>query len=306
MSINHAILGILSCRSVTGYDLKKIIQESPFMPWSGNNNQIYKALVEILDEGFVTHEVRHQESSPSKKIYTITEEGLAELKDWVLSSPEPPEFKKAFLIQLAWAEQLNAGELDAMLAGYENELKAQILMQKEKQRRGLFSPARSARETYLWDMIYENIILSYENELDWLKKLRAGINSDHGEESNKMNYKVIEKNTKKYIECLTAEKPIQAEQDALDLIAACGEHDTNLLMIHAEALSDDFFKLRTGLAGMILQKFINYRVRTAVVLQGEVKFTGKFKEFLAEANKGKDFRVFNSTEEAENWLINYE
>ncbi len=63
MSINHAILGILSCRSVTGYDLKKIIQESPFMPWSGNNNQIYKALVEILEEGFVTHEVRHQEST---------------------------------------------------------------------------------------------------------------------------------------------------------------------------------------------------------------------------------------------------
>jgi DNA-binding PadR family transcriptional regulator len=305
MSINHAILGILSCRSVTGYDLKKIIQESPFMPWSGNNNQIYKALVEILDEGFVTHEVLHQESSPSKKIYTITEEGLAELKDWVLSSPEPPECKKAFLIQLAWAEQLNAGELDSMLVGYGNELKTQILMQKEKQRRGLFSPARSARETYLWDMIYENIISSYENELHWLKKLRAGINSDHGEERNKMNYKAIEKNTKKYVECLSTEKPIHTEQDALDLIAACGEHDTNLLMIHAEAFSEEFFKLRTGLAGMILQKFINYRVRTAVVLQGERKFAGKFKEFLAEANKGKDFRVFNSTEEAENWLISY-
>lgn len=57
---------------------------------------------------------------------------------------------------------------------------------------------------------------------------------------------------------------------------------------------------------MILQKFINYRVRTAVVLQGEMKFAGKFKEFIAEANKGKDFRVFNSTEEAENWLINYD
>ncbi|MFX4262476.1 DUF4180 domain-containing protein [Pelotomaculum propionicicum] len=306
MSINHAILGILSCKPVTGYDLKKIIQESPFMPWSGNNNQIYKALVEILDEGFVTHEVRHQESSPSKKIYTITEEGLAELKDWVLSSPEPPECKKAFLIQLAWADQLNVGELDSMLAGYENELKTQILMQKEKQHRGLFSPARSAREVYLWDMIYENIISSYNNELDWLKRLRAGINSDHGGESNKMNYTVIEKNTKKYVECFSAEKPVHSEQEALDLIAACGENDTNLLMIHAEALSDDFFKLRTGLAGMVLQKFINYRVRTAVVLQGELKFAGKFKEFIAEANKGKDFRVFNSTVEAENWLINYD
>lgn len=305
MSINHAILGILSCKPVTGYDLKKIIQDSPFMPWSGNNNQIYKALVEILDEGFVTHEVRHQESSPSKKIYTITEDGLAELRDWVLSSTEPPEFRKTFLIQLAWADQLNAGELDTLLAGYENELKTQILMQKEKQRRGLFSPARSAREVYLWDMVYENIISSYENELNWLKRLRAEIYSAPGEETNRMNYKVIEKNTKKYVKCVSAEKPINTEQDALDLVAACGEHDTNLLMIHAEALSDEFFKLRTGLAGMVLQKFINYRVRTAVVLQGEIKFAGKFKEFIAEANKGKDFRVFNNAAEAENWLINF-
>jgi DNA-binding PadR family transcriptional regulator len=305
MSINHAILGILSCKPVTGYDLKKIIQESPFMPWSGNNNQIYKALVEILDEGFVTHEVLHQESSPSKKIYTITEEGLAELRDWVLSSPEPPEFKKTFLIQLAWADQLNTGELDTILAGYENGLKVQILMQRERQRRGLFSPARSAREEYLWDMIYENIISSYENELNWLKKLRAQIHSIRGEETNKMNYKVIEKNTKKYIECISAEKPINTEKDALDLIAACGENDTNLLMLHAEALSDEFFKLKTGLAGMILQKFINYRVRTAVVLRGELKIIGKFKEFLAEANKGSDFRVFNNIAEAENWLISF-
>jgi hypothetical protein len=31
---------------------------------------------------------------------------------------------------------------------------------------------------------------------------------------------------------------------------------------------------------------------------------GKFKEMLAESNKGKDFRVFNSMTDAENWLLN--
>jgi hypothetical protein len=30
---------------------------------------------------------------------------------------------------------------------------------------------------------------------------------------------------------------------------------------------------------------------------------GKFKEFLAEANKGNDFRVLGSSEEAEDWLL---
>lgn len=304
MSISHAILGILSCKPSTGYDLKKIIQELSFMYWSGNNNQIYKALVELLDEGFVTNEVQHQESSPSKKIYTITKEGLAELKEWVFSSPELPELKKPFLIQLAWADQLQPDELNTLLTGYENRIRMQILLQKEKQRRGTFSPARTPREIYLWEMIQENIISSYENELIWLEKIRKAIESDCKEETNKMDYSVIEKNGKKYIECFSAKTPIQSEQDALDLIMVCGENNTNLLLIHSEALAENFFKLKTGIAGMILQKFVNYHLRTAVIIHEELKITGKFKEMLAEAKKGNDFRIFNNVTVAENWLFN--
>lgn len=172
MSIKYAILGILSCKPLTGYDLKKIIQESAFMYWSGNNNQIYKSLVELLDEGFVTGEVHHQESSPSKKIYTITEEGTAELKDWVLSTPQAPEFKKTFLIQLAWADQLNAEELNTLLSRYEDEITMQILLQQQKKSREPFSPDRTSREAYLWGAIHENVLSSYKNELSWVQKLR--------------------------------------------------------------------------------------------------------------------------------------
>ncbi|MDF9407788.1 DUF4180 domain-containing protein [Pelotomaculum isophthalicicum JI] len=226
------------------------------------------------------------------------------MKEWVLSSPEPPELKNPFLIQLAWADQLQTDELNTLLSGYENRIRMQILLEKEKQLRGSFSPARTAREIYLWDMIYENIISSYENELTWLEKIRKEISTEHREETNKMNYTVIEKNNNKYIECFSTETPIRKEQDVLDLIAACGENNTNLLMLHAEALATDFFKLKTGLAGMILQKFVNYHVRTAIILQEGFKITGKFKELLAESKKGNDFRVFNNTRDAENWLIN--
>ncbi len=219
MSINHAILGILSCKPLTGYDLKKIIQDSSFMYWSGNNNQIYKSLVELLDQGYVTNEVYHQESSPSKKVYTITKEGVSELKEWVLSSTEPPESKKHFLVQLAWADQLLPEELNTLLSDYENQIKIQILMQKEKHRRGTFSPARSPREIFLWDMIHENIISSYESELIWLEKLRNGIGNEKREEINKMNYSVIQKNDKKYINLIQTEAPICAEAGALDLIS---------------------------------------------------------------------------------------
>jgi DNA-binding PadR family transcriptional regulator len=303
MSISYAILGILSCKPLTGYDLKKIIQESPFMYWSGNNNQIYKSLVELLDEGLVTNEVHHQASSPPKKVYTITTEGLAELKEWVLSSPEPPELKNTFLIQLAWADLLQEDELITLLSAYENQIKMQIILQKEKQRRGTFSPARTNREIYLWDMIHENIIQSYENELTWLEKLRQASCNVARKETNKMNYSVRQKNNQRYIECFLAEPPLSTEQEALDLVALCGENDTNLMMLHADALSEDFFKLKTRIAGMILQKFVNYRVKTAIVLPGDLKIMGKFKELMVESNRGNEYRVFNNVTEAENWLL---
>lgn len=175
MSIKYAILGLLSWKPSTGYDLKKVFEESSVMYWSGNNNQIYKSLVQLLDEGLVTNEVLHQESAPSKKLYAITDKGAAALKEWVLSVPELPEFKKTFLVQLAWADQLDGEELDGLLSRYENEVRMQLLMQQEKVRRGVNSPKRTDREVYLWDMISENIISAYKNELDWINNVRKGL-----------------------------------------------------------------------------------------------------------------------------------
>lgn len=302
MSIQYAILGILSCQPYTGYDLKKIIQDSPFMHWSGNNNQIYKSLVELLDDGFVTSEVHHQESSPSKKVYTITREGLAELKDWVCSAPELPECKKTFLVQLAWADQLSPDELNALLSQYEYEVNMQIVLHRERDRRGAFCPGRTQREERIWKSIDQNILSSYENELEWVKKLRMELCGQQ-EEGNNMQYTVIEKQGKKIIEYASNQNPLRAEQDALDLLSACMEQETNLVMLHSNALSDEFFSLKTGLAGAVLQKLSNYRVRAALVLTDSQKVKGKFKDFLVETNRGNSFRVFHEKAEAEDWLM---
>jgi PadR family transcriptional regulator AphA len=172
MSIKHALLGFLSWRPFTGYELKKMIASSESLYWSGNNNQIYTTLVQIHQEGLVTNEVQQQEHYPARKVYTITEKGLAELRAWVLSPPELPQLKNTFLIQLAWADQLLPPELDALLEKYEYEVHMRLLMCQEQERRGNTSPARTPREAYLWNMIAQNYIGYYQNELAWVRKLR--------------------------------------------------------------------------------------------------------------------------------------
>ena len=188
MSINHAILAIVSRRPLTGYDLKKMMQNSAYMPWSGNNNQIYKALVELLEAGYLTNEVRHQAGAPSKKIYTITEQGLRELKNWVLAAPEPPEFRKKFLIRLAGSGQLSDDELLGLLAGYEEELRTMLLFQEEKhQRETEAEAAGTARAALIRDMIHANVTAFYRGEQSWVQELRGRLselrNRERGNEA---------------------------------------------------------------------------------------------------------------------------
>lgn len=304
MSIKYAILGLLSWKSSTGYELKKIFEESSSMYWSGNNNQIYKALVQLQDEGFVTNKTEHQEGLPSKKIYTITNDGMAELKEWVLSSPESPEFKKSFLIQLAWSEVLDDNELNELLSRYEKEIKMQILLNQEKIKRGNTSPGRTKREKFIWDMIDENILSSYKNELEWIKNLRNQLFAYQlKEEKENMDYKIVTTGDIKYIEVLSCVSPLSTEQDALDLVALCGEHDTNLLMLHYDAISEDFYKLKTGVAGRILQKFVNYYIKAAAVIPLDKINKGSFKAMVSETNRGNQFRIFSDKEDAAKWLM---
>lgn len=175
MSIKYAILGLLSWKHLTGYDIKKLIENSAILYWSGNNNQIYKSLVQLHEEGLVTPEVQHQPSAPSRKIYTITEAGLSALKEWTLSAPEEPEFKKAFFVQLAWSHVLSDEETDQMLAEYEKELQLQLAYQREKHARRNGYPDREQREKLLWDKMAQHVISSCENELCWVVSVRQAL-----------------------------------------------------------------------------------------------------------------------------------
>ena len=90
------------------------------------------------------------------------------------------------------------------------------------------------------------------------------------------------------VEVATDEIAISSEQDALDLMANIGYlYDCNRIIIHKENLSEDFFDLKSGLAGGILQKFSNYRVQLFVVGDFTAYTSSSLKEFILESNKGK-------------------
>ena len=172
MSIEFAILGLLVHQPLSGYDLKKIISRSNTFYWSGNNNQIYHELISLHKDGFLSQEIIYQESKPPRKIYAITESGKAKLIVWLRSKPLPPERKHPFLIQLAWANLLSESEADELLASYEEEISAQLIMAQNQDISITENQISSPRQAFFWDQIQKNWVGFYRSELVWVQSIR--------------------------------------------------------------------------------------------------------------------------------------
>lgn len=117
-----------------------------------------------------------------------------------------------------------------------------------------------------------------------------------------MKYRTVQYENGKYI-AIDPDTVIHTERDAMDVVSACYEADVSRVMLQGDSLPDEFFRLGTGLAGAVLQKFANYHVRVAVVMTDGRRIVGKFKELLAELNTGNDFRIYAVASEAEKWLM---
>ena len=118
-----------------------------------------------------------------------------------------------------------------------------------------------------------------------------------------MNTRLIMEDGQTYIECLPSAWRLVSTCEALDLVAVCEENGADRLLLHSESLTENFFRLSTGLAGEILQKFVNYHIRVAAVIPLNLVNQGRFQEMVLEANRGNQFRVFQSREKAEQWLL---
>ncbi|MCP3135928.1 DUF4180 domain-containing protein [Pyxidicoccus xibeiensis] len=73
-----------------------------------------------------------------------------------------------------------------------------------------------------------------------------------------------------------------------DLISLAFEHRAELLAIPVERLGETFFKLASGLAGELVQKFVNYRIRLAILgdISAHVESSKALRSFVYESNRG--------------------
>ncbi|HAY71008.1 MAG TPA: DUF4180 domain-containing protein [Saprospirales bacterium] len=101
-------------------------------------------------------------------------------------------------------------------------------------------------------------------------------------------------------EVKTDECIINKLQDSLDLIGNVYYDGMDMLIMYQHQITPDFFVLKNKLAGEILQKFSNYRIKLAIVGQfSELSQQSKsLRNFMLESNKGNLVRFVSSKQEA--------
>ncbi|MGZ4163930.1 MAG: DUF4180 domain-containing protein [Tumebacillaceae bacterium] len=88
-------------------------------------------------------------------------------------------------------------------------------------------------------------------------------------------------------------------QSALDLMATVQyEAGCDRIVLNKSLLSERFFDLKTRLAGEILQKFINYRVKVAIVGDFSMYSSRSLQDFIYESNGGTDIFFLPTEQQA--------
>ncbi|MGH9715726.1 MAG: DUF4180 domain-containing protein [Candidatus Acidiferrales bacterium] len=89
-------------------------------------------------------------------------------------------------------------------------------------------------------------------------------------------------------------KKLRTRRDATDVMSEVfspGSEGVRMLAIPIARLDEDFFRLKTGVAGEIVPRFVGYGTRAAFVgdISQYVEASESFRDFVREANRGKDF-----------------
>lgn len=114
-----------------------------------------------------------------------------------------------------------------------------------------------------------------------------------------MNIEYLKDNGANIAVISSDEKLIVDTQSALDL-AMTVKYETGAtnIVISKSAVCEEFFILSSGMAGEILQKYINYHVRIAIYGDYSHYTSKPLKDFIYESNNGNDFFFVSTREEA--------
>lgn len=164
MSHKYLILGLLAQNPMTGYDMRKHVQNVLSVVTNASYGSLYPTLHKLLEDGAVQMDEIEQDNRPAKKIYRITAKGENDLQSWLKEPPAADNIKREFLLKVYFAQEMPSKDLRQMLLRRREEMQARLS--------SLFHE-REATNDPRQKWILDYTLSMYQAEINWLEQVQS-------------------------------------------------------------------------------------------------------------------------------------
>ncbi len=163
-----AILGLLTIDRLSGYQIKKLIQDKLSHFWAESNGQIYPTLNQLMKENQISLETIQTNGKKISKIYSITTLGLQELKEWMHQEDEKSIYRNENLLKLFFGKNISKENCIKHLKDKKEKLTIKL-----KELKNIYQEIekKSTSPHYIyWKITLKNGIYSIQADIKWCEE----------------------------------------------------------------------------------------------------------------------------------------
>jgi DNA-binding PadR family transcriptional regulator len=168
MSVKYALLALLYRRPMHGYELGKQLALHVSAEWEVKPAQIASTLTRMNDDRLVDYQIVETDDAPDRKVYRLTEAGLAELQRWYLQ-PEVREYRLGDTFYIKLVLSLTDGPVppEQVLMVQRRELYQELHQVTELRRKA------DPRTEMPWVLLLDSALMHLEADLRWIEMCEA-------------------------------------------------------------------------------------------------------------------------------------
>ena len=164
------ILGLLSHESLTGYEIKKRMDTALKYFWRASYGSIYPTLNKLEQDKMVS-KYETKENGRDKIIYTITESGRDNLKQWLKAPTVKNELRYETLLKLFFGSEIGPVETAAHIDIFENKAKVELPMLKTMVTN--LEKIKDTEEAHLYYLLTAKFgVKVYEAYVEWCEEAK--------------------------------------------------------------------------------------------------------------------------------------
>lgn len=167
--MQFVILGLLSHEPMTGYEMKKRMDTTMSLFWSGSYGSIYPTLQRLKDNGSIESD-EQAENGRDKIVYSITKLGREQLQQWLREPATKDELRYETLLKMFFGSEVGEDDTLKHIQAFEDKM-THMLPKLKSSVEILESDEEPAHEYYMLTALFG--VKIYEASLEWCQEIKA-------------------------------------------------------------------------------------------------------------------------------------